>query len=137
MGEFFFGQAVEVGDDGVKLGAEFGTYGGIGGAILVAFQASGFGQGVEFGGGANQPGGEFYAGGGLRVFLRQARDGEMPHLEDIRSRNWEGLIFGRFNIGLNIRHKNSLAVGDLVGAHQYSMIQHWSNHVVDFLLPGV
>ena len=47
MGELLFGQAVEVGDQGVQFGAETGALVWVGYAILVGAQADFLCQGVE------------------------------------------------------------------------------------------
>lgn len=83
MGEFLFGQAVEVGDQGVELGAEFGALGWIGYAVLVAFQADLLGQSVKFRRGADQAGGAFHDGRELRVFSRQTGDGKLVDVGEI------------------------------------------------------
>ena len=67
MRELFFAQAVEVGHQTIQLGAQFGAFGGVDGAVLVALQADGLGEVVELGGGADKAGSA--TGNGCKCFV--------------------------------------------------------------------
>jgi hypothetical protein len=60
MGEFGFGEVIQMGDDAVEFGAEFGALGFVGYAIFMATQSDFLGEVVEFGGGTDEFGGTFY-----------------------------------------------------------------------------
>jgi hypothetical protein len=49
-----------VGDHAVEFGAEFGAFGFVGNAVVVAANADFLGEVVEFWGGADEFGGTFY-----------------------------------------------------------------------------
>jgi len=57
VGEFGFGQTVEVGDQTVEFSAQAGAFDGVSSTFLVRAEAGFFGEVVEFRGGADQAGG--------------------------------------------------------------------------------
>lgn len=67
VGEFGFGEAVEVGNDAVELGAELGALGFVGGSVVVAAEADFCGEVVEFWGGADEFGGAVYDVGEVAI----------------------------------------------------------------------
>jgi hypothetical protein len=60
MGEFGFGEVVEVGDRAVEFGAEFGAFNFVGNAVVVAAETDFLGEVVEFGGGTDEFSGALY-----------------------------------------------------------------------------
>ena len=57
MGEFNFGEVVEVGDDAVEFGAEVGSGDFVGDSVGMADESDFCGEVIEFGGGADEFGG--------------------------------------------------------------------------------
>ena len=53
MGKFDFGEVVEVGDDAVEFGAEFGSGNFISDSVGMAAESDFCGEVIEFGGGAD------------------------------------------------------------------------------------
>ncbi len=57
MGEFGFGEVVEVGDRAFEFGAELGALSFVGDAVVVSANADFLGEVVKFGGGVDKFGG--------------------------------------------------------------------------------
>ena len=60
MGKFDFGEVVEVGNDAVEFGAEFGSGDFVSDSVGMAAESDFCGEVIEFGGGADEFGGTIY-----------------------------------------------------------------------------
>ena len=83
VGEFGFGQTVEMGNHAVQFGAQLRAGSGVRDAGLVAAQADFFGEGVKLRRGADQPRRPLHDWSKRRVRRRQARNGKLIHVEHV------------------------------------------------------